>query len=99
MIIERKAYIVPGGTSPDIPPVPIGPGGGVGETFSQIEQRLDCLLCLGRQVLLGDPGRDRRRIVHSTAYTVYDYRDSRSWDGPAEFLTDFRSYLQTDVEE
>jgi transposase len=30
-------------------------------------------------------------------YTVYDYRDSRSRDGPAEFLKDFRGYLQTDA--
>jgi transposase len=30
-------------------------------------------------------------------YTVYDYRDSRGRDGPAEFLKDFRGYLQTDA--
>jgi transposase len=30
-------------------------------------------------------------------YTVYNYRDSRSRDGPAEFLKDFRGYLQTDA--
>jgi transposase len=30
-------------------------------------------------------------------YTVYDYRDSRSRDGPAEFLKNFRGYLQTDA--
>jgi transposase len=30
-------------------------------------------------------------------YTVYDYRDSRSRDGPAEILKDFRGYLQTDA--
>jgi transposase len=30
-------------------------------------------------------------------YTVYDYRDSRSRDGPAEILEDFRGYLQTDA--
>jgi transposase len=30
-------------------------------------------------------------------YTAYDYRDSRSRDGPAEFLKDFRGYLQTDA--
>ena len=30
-------------------------------------------------------------------YTIYDYRDSRSRDGPAEFLKDFRGYLQTDA--
>jgi transposase len=26
-------------------------------------------------------------------YTIYDYHDSRSRDGPAEFLKDFRGYL------
>ncbi len=30
-------------------------------------------------------------------YTAYDYRDSRSRDGPAEFLKNFRGYLQTDA--
>jgi hypothetical protein len=30
-------------------------------------------------------------------YTFYDYRDSRSRDGPAEILKDFRGYLQTDA--
>jgi transposase len=30
-------------------------------------------------------------------YTIYVYRDSRSRDGPAEFLKDFRGYLQTDA--
>jgi hypothetical protein len=30
-------------------------------------------------------------------YTVFDYRDSRCRDGPAEFLKDFRGYLQTDA--
>jgi transposase len=30
-------------------------------------------------------------------YTVFDYRDSRCRDGPAEFLEDFRGYLQTDA--
>jgi transposase len=30
-------------------------------------------------------------------YTIYDYRDSRGRDGPAEFLKDFRGYLQTDA--
>jgi transposase len=30
-------------------------------------------------------------------YSIYDYRDSRSRDGPAEFLKDFRGYLQTDA--
>jgi transposase len=30
-------------------------------------------------------------------YTFYDYRDSRSRDGPAEILKDFKGYLQTDA--
>jgi transposase len=30
-------------------------------------------------------------------YTLFDYRDSRSRDGPAEFLKNFRGYLQTDA--
>jgi len=30
-------------------------------------------------------------------YTIYVYRDWRSRDGPAEFLKDFRGYLQTDA--
>jgi transposase len=30
-------------------------------------------------------------------YTVFDYRDSRGRDGPAEILKDFRGYLQTDA--
>jgi hypothetical protein len=30
-------------------------------------------------------------------YTIYVYRDSRSRDGPAEFLKDFRGHLQTDA--
>jgi transposase len=30
-------------------------------------------------------------------YTIYDYRDSRSRDGPAEVLKNFRGYLQTDA--
>jgi transposase len=30
-------------------------------------------------------------------YTVYDYRDSRGREGPAEMLKDFRGYLQTDA--
>jgi len=30
-------------------------------------------------------------------YSVFDYRDSRGRDGPAEFLKDFRGYLQTDA--
>jgi transposase len=30
-------------------------------------------------------------------YTAYDYRDSRSRDGPVDFLKDFQGYLQTDA--
>jgi transposase len=30
-------------------------------------------------------------------YTVFNYRDSRSRDGPAEILKDYRGYLQTDA--
>jgi len=30
-------------------------------------------------------------------YTVFDYRDSRSRDGPAKILKNFRGYLQTDA--
>jgi transposase len=30
-------------------------------------------------------------------FTIFDYRDSRSREGPAEFLKDFRGYLQTDA--
>ena len=30
-------------------------------------------------------------------YTIYEYRDSRGRDGPAEFLKDFHGYLQTDA--
>jgi transposase len=30
-------------------------------------------------------------------YTVYDYRDSRGREGPAEMLKDFQGYLQTDA--
>jgi len=30
-------------------------------------------------------------------YTIFDYRDSRSRDGPAEILKDFRGHLQTDA--
>ena len=30
-------------------------------------------------------------------YTVYDYRDSRGQEGPAEVLKDYRGYLQTDA--
>jgi transposase len=33
----------------------------------------------------------------SHPYTIYDYRDSRSRDGPAEILRKFRGYLQTDA--
>ena len=52
-----------------------------------------------------DPTRDSTRtgqfwtyISHGDhGYTIYDYRDSRSRDGPAEFLKDFRGYLQTDA--
>ena len=52
-----------------------------------------------------DPTRDSTRkgqfwtyISHGDhGYTVFDYRDSRSRDGPAEFLKDFRGYLQTDA--
>ena len=30
-------------------------------------------------------------------FTVFDYRDSRNRDGPAEFLKNYRGYLQTDA--
>jgi len=33
----------------------------------------------------------------SHPYTIYDYRDSRSRDGPAQILKNFRGYLQTDA--
>jgi transposase len=33
----------------------------------------------------------------SYPYTIYDYRNSRSRDGPAEILKTFRGYLQTDA--
>jgi transposase len=33
----------------------------------------------------------------SNPYTIYDYRDSRSRDGPAQILKNFRGYLQTDA--
>jgi transposase len=33
----------------------------------------------------------------SHPYTIYDYRDSRSRDGPAQILRNFRGYLQTDA--
>src|SRR5262249_29450831 len=39
-------------------------------------------------VYLGDDGHP---------YIIFDYRDSRSRDGPAEILKDFRGYLQTDA--
>jgi transposase len=32
-----------------------------------------------------------------SGYTVYDYRDSRGREGPAEMLKDFQGYLQTDA--
>jgi transposase len=52
-----------------------------------------------------DPTRDSTRTgqfwtyisTGDHGYTVFDYRDSRSRDGPAEFLKDFRGYLQTDA--
>jgi transposase len=52
-----------------------------------------------------DPTRDSTRTGYFWAYlsrgdhglTVYDYRDSRSREGPAQFLKDFRGYLQTDA--
>ena len=52
-----------------------------------------------------DPTRDSTRTGYFWAYigdgenpyTVYDYRDSRSRDGPAEILKGFRGYLQTDA--
>jgi transposase len=52
-----------------------------------------------------DPTRDSTRTGYfwlyagncSHGYTVYDYRDSRCRDGPAEILKDFRGYLQTDA--
>ncbi len=33
----------------------------------------------------------------SHPYTIYDYRDTRSRDGPAEILKNYRGYLQTDA--
>jgi hypothetical protein len=33
----------------------------------------------------------------SHPYTIYDYRDSRSRDGPDQILKNFRGYLQTDA--
>jgi transposase len=52
-----------------------------------------------------DPTRDSTRTGYfwtyispgDHGYTVYDYRDSRSREGPAEILKDFRGYLQTDA--
>ena len=52
-----------------------------------------------------DPTRDSTRTGYfwvyvgddSHPYTIFDYRDSRSRDGPAEILKDFRGYLQTDA--
>ena len=52
-----------------------------------------------------DPTRDSTRTGYfwvyispgDHGYSVYDYRDSRSREGPAEFLKDFRGYLQTDA--
>jgi transposase len=52
-----------------------------------------------------DPTRDSTRTGYfwtyigsgSHPYTIYDYRDSRSRDGPAKILKDFRGYLQTDA--
>jgi transposase len=52
-----------------------------------------------------DPTRDSTRTGYfwvyvgddSNPYTVYDYRDSRSRDGPARILKNFRGYLQTDA--
>jgi transposase len=52
-----------------------------------------------------DPTRDSTRTSYfwvyispgDHGYTVFDYRDSRCRDGPAEFLKDFRGYLQTDA--
>jgi hypothetical protein len=52
-----------------------------------------------------DPTRDSTRTGYfwvyvaddSHPYMIFDYRDSRSRDGPAEILKDFRGYLQTDA--
>jgi transposase len=52
-----------------------------------------------------DPTRDSTRKGYLWSYvgdgghpfTVFDYRDSRSRDGPAEILKDYRGYLQTDA--
>jgi transposase len=52
-----------------------------------------------------DPTRDSTRTGYfwvyvgngGHPYTIYDYRDSRSRDGPAQVLRNFRGYLQTDA--
>ena len=52
-----------------------------------------------------DPARDSTRSGYfwtyigddDHPYTVYDYRDSRGRQGPAEVLGNFRGYLQTDA--
>jgi transposase len=52
-----------------------------------------------------DPTRDSTRTGYfwvyvgngNNPYTIYDYRDSRSRDGPAQILKNFRGYLQTDA--
>jgi transposase len=52
-----------------------------------------------------DPKRDTTRTGYfwvyispgEHGYTVYDYRDSRDREGPAEMLKEFRGYLQTDA--
>jgi transposase len=52
-----------------------------------------------------DPTRDSTRKSYLWTYlgdsdhpfTVFDYRDSRSRDGPAEILKNYRGYLQTDA--
>jgi transposase len=52
-----------------------------------------------------DPTRDSTRKSYLWTYlgdsdypfTVFDYRDSRNRDGPAQFLQHYRGYLQTDA--
>jgi transposase len=52
-----------------------------------------------------DPTRDSTRTGYfwvyvgssDNPYTIYDYRDSRSREGPARMLKNFRGYLQTDA--
>jgi transposase len=52
-----------------------------------------------------DPTRDSTRRSYLWTYlgdsdypfTVFDYRDSRNRDGPAQFLQHYRGYLQTDA--